>query len=112
MNKSKYYIERKVCHQMFSVRYIERHTSSCQQDSMEIDNQSAVVDYAAVVSCRGELCCSCGPSDTKQRDIAEDVNEDEFIPESDNNDNDESLDDGLSDELFDDMFQEAFFCIR
>ena len=108
MNRSKYYIECKVCHQMFSVRYIERHTSSCQQDSMEIDNQSAVVDYAAVVSSSG----GCGPSDTKQRDIAEDVNEDEFIPESDNNDNDESLDDGLSDEVFDDMFQEAFFCIR
>ena len=67
MNKSKYYIECKVCHQMFSVRYIERHTSSCQQDSMGIDNEineSAVVDYAAAVSSSG----SCGPSDANQGD--------------------------------------------
>ena len=71
-------------------------------------NESAVVDYAAVVSSSG----SCGPSDTNQGDIVEDVNEDEFIPESDNNDNDEGLNDGLSDEVFDAMFEEAFFCIR
>ena len=37
------------------------------------------------------------------------MNEDEFIPESDNDDNDEGLDDSLWDEVFDDMFQEAFF---
>ena len=37
------------------------------------------------------------------------MNEDEFIPESDNNDNDKGLDGGLSDEVVDDMFQEAFF---
>ena len=37
------------------------------------------------------------------------MNEYEFIPESDNNDDDEGLTDGLSDEVFDDMFQEAFF---
>ena len=93
---------------MFFVTYIERHTSSCQQDSVGIDNEineSAVVDYAAAVSSSG----SCGPSDANQGDIVEDVNEQEFIPESDNNDDDEGLTDGLSDEVFDDMFQEAFF---
>ena len=68
-------------------------------------NESAVVDYAAAVSSSG----SCGPSDTNQGDIVEDVNEDEFIPESDNNDNDEGLDDGLLNEVSDNMFLEAFF---
>ena len=66
-------------------------------------NERAIVDSAAVSS------GSCVPSNPNQRDIAEDENEDEFIPEIDINDTDESLDDGLSDKVFDDMFQEALF---
>ena len=77
---------------------------------MEIDNkinENAVVDYTAVVS----SSVSCGSSNTNQGDKVEDVDLDEFIPESDNNDNDEGLDNRLADEVFDDIFQEEFFCI-
>ena len=69
---------------------------------MEIDNEineSVVVSSTAVSS--GSYC----PSDTNQGYTAESENEDEFIPESDINDNDE----GLSDEVFGYMFQEVFF---
>ena len=74
-----------------------------QKPSLIRVNERAIVDSAAVSS------GSCVPSNPNQRDIAEDENEDEFIPEIDINDTDESLDDGLSDKVFDDMFQEALF---
>ena len=66
-------------------------------------NERPIVDSSAVSS------GSWVPSNPNQEDIAEDENEDEFIPESDIDDTDESLDDGLSDKVFDDMFQEALF---
>ena len=66
-------------------------------------NERAIVDSAAVSSGR------CVPSNPNQRDIAEDENEDEFIPEIDINDTDESLDDGLSDKVFDDVSRSVIF---
>lgn len=68
---------------------------------MEIDNE---INESAVVGSTAVSSGSYGTSNTNQGNVAEDENENEFIPESDINDNDEGLDNGLSDEVFDDMF--------
>ena len=68
---------------------------------MEIDNE---INESEVVGSTAVSSGSYGTSNTNQGNIAEDENENEFIPESDINDNDEDLDNGLSDEVFDDMF--------